>query len=184
MLDGDPAARIRFGVYEVDTRAGELRKHGLKLKLQEQPFRILTMLLERPGEVVTRDDLQKSLWATDTFVDFDSGLNKAVNRLRDALADSAENPRFIETVPKRGYRFVAPVEKAGNGNGSNAPAGELRAANEMKPAPPRLNREKLAWGFALLLLVILVLQALSSFRRTPQPQRTVRSSLLPPRNAA
>src|SRR5580704_10959277 len=109
----DPAELIRFGVFESDLRAGELRKHGLKLKLQEQPFRILAMLLERPGQVVTREDLQKSLWAGDTFIDFDSGLNKAMNRLRETLGDTAENPRFIETLPKRGYRFIAPVEKIG-----------------------------------------------------------------------
>src|SRR6266581_587575 len=101
---------IRFGVFEVDLQAGELRKHGLRIKLRDQPFQILSLLLARPGQVVSRDELQKQLWPNDTFVDFDSGLNKAVNHLREALGDSADSPRFIETVPKRGYRFVAPVE--------------------------------------------------------------------------
>jgi Tol biopolymer transport system component/DNA-binding winged helix-turn-helix (wHTH) protein len=100
---------IRFGVFEVDRRAGELRRSGARVKLQEQPFQILALLLEQPGEVVTREELQRRLWPADTFVDFDHSLNAAVRRLRDALGDSAENPRFVETVARRGYRFLAPV---------------------------------------------------------------------------
>ena len=101
---------IRFGIFDVDLRAGQLRRNGLKVRLQEQPFQVLSMLLERPGEVVTREDLHGRLWPADTFVDFDHGLNAAVKRLRDALGDSAENPRFVETLARRGYRFLAPVE--------------------------------------------------------------------------
>ena len=101
--------RIRFGVFEVDLQARELRKQGFKVKLQEQPFQILSMLLERPGEIVTREEIRKRLWPADTFVDFDSGLNRATNRLRESLGDDAENPRFVETAPRRGYRFIAPV---------------------------------------------------------------------------
>src|SRR5262249_55143483 len=103
-------AVIRFDVFEVDLRVAELRKHGRKIKLQDQPFRILGMLLERAGEVVTREEMRQKLWPADTFVDFEHGLNSAVARLRETLNDSAENPRFIETVPRRGYRFVAGVE--------------------------------------------------------------------------
>jgi TolB-like protein/DNA-binding winged helix-turn-helix (wHTH) protein/Tfp pilus assembly protein PilF len=103
-------ARLRFGVFQLDLRAGELRKHGLRVRLQEQPFQILTMLLEHPGEVVTREELQKKLWPADTFVDFDHGLNKAVSKIREALGDSAESPRFVETVARRGYRFLADVK--------------------------------------------------------------------------
>jgi DNA-binding winged helix-turn-helix (wHTH) protein len=103
------ARSVRFGVFEVDLRAGELRRNGSKVKLQEQPFQILTLLLEHPGEVVTREELQKKLWQEDTFVDFDHSLNAAIRRLRDALGDSAENPRFVETVARRGYRFLAPL---------------------------------------------------------------------------
>ncbi|MBI3280773.1 MAG: winged helix-turn-helix domain-containing protein [Acidobacteria bacterium] len=107
-MDGRrPAAR--FGVFEVDLAAGELYKQGLKVKLQEQPFQVLSALIERPREIVTREELQKRLWP-DTVVDFDRGLNKAINRLREVLGDDAENPRFIETLPQRGYRFLAPVE--------------------------------------------------------------------------
>jgi DNA-binding winged helix-turn-helix (wHTH) protein len=96
--------RLRFGVFELDLRAGELRKRGLRVRLQEQPFRVLEMLLEHSGEVVTREELQKRLWPADTFVDFDHGLNKAINKIREALGDSAESPRFVETVSRRGYR--------------------------------------------------------------------------------
>src|SRR5579864_29595 len=102
---------IRFGVFEIDSTAFELRKHGLRLKLAEQPFQILAILLEKPGQLVTRDELRDRLWPRDTFVDFDHGLNNAVMRLREALGDSSDSPRFIETVPRRGYRFIAPVEE-------------------------------------------------------------------------
>jgi len=103
-------ARLSFGVFELDLRAAELRKHGLRIRLQEQPFQVLAMLLEHPGEVVTREELQKKLWPADTFVDFDHGLNKAINKLREALGDSAESPRFVETVARRGYRFLVEVK--------------------------------------------------------------------------
>ena len=101
--------RITFGVFELDPRSGELRKSGTRLNLQQQPLQLLSVLLERPGELVTRDELRKRLWPEDTFVDFEHGLNAAVKRLRDMLGDSADSPRFIETLPRRGYRFVAPT---------------------------------------------------------------------------
>jgi DNA-binding winged helix-turn-helix (wHTH) protein/Tol biopolymer transport system component len=99
----------RFGIFEVDLRAGELRRNGMRVKLQEQPFQVLALLLERQGEVVTREEVRNRLWPADTFVDFDHSLNAAIRRLRDALGDSAENPTFVETVARRGYRFLAPV---------------------------------------------------------------------------
>ena len=102
---------VRFVNFEVDLEAGELRKAGLKLKFSGQPFQVLAMLLERPGAVVTREELQKRLWP-DTFVDIEHNLNSAINRIREALGDSAENPRFVETLPRRGYRFIAPVNGA------------------------------------------------------------------------
>jgi TolB-like protein/DNA-binding winged helix-turn-helix (wHTH) protein/Tfp pilus assembly protein PilF len=111
-------SRIRFGVFEVDLQAGELRKNGLKVRLQEQPFQILVMLLARPGEVVAREELQHKLWPPETFVDFEVGLNTAIKRLRDALGDSAESPRYLETLPRRGYRFIAPVEEASTSTSS------------------------------------------------------------------
>src|SRR6266403_5976721 len=100
---------LRFGVFEVDLRAGEVRKQGTRIRLQEQPFHVLTLLLQRPGEVVTREELRSAIWQSDTFVDFDNGMNTSINKLREALGDSADNPRFIETLPKRGYRFIAQV---------------------------------------------------------------------------
>jgi DNA-binding winged helix-turn-helix (wHTH) protein/tetratricopeptide (TPR) repeat protein len=103
--------RTGFGVFELDLRAGELRKGGVRVKLQDQPLQVLAMLLERPGEVVTREELQHRLWPADTFVDFEHGINVAVRRLREALEDSAETPRFVETLPRHGYRFIAPVEQ-------------------------------------------------------------------------
>jgi Tol biopolymer transport system component/DNA-binding winged helix-turn-helix (wHTH) protein len=106
---------LRFGVFELDPKAGELRKKGMKVRLQGQPIDILVLLLQRPGEIVTREDLQKELWPADTFVDFEQGLNNAMKRLRAALDDDAERPHFIETLPRRGYRFIAPVEGAGVG---------------------------------------------------------------------
>jgi TolB-like protein len=102
---------IRFGVFEINLRTGELRKAGRKIRIQEQPVCVLVSLLERPGELVTRDELRQKVWQSDTFVDFDAGLNKAINKIRDVLDDSAASPRFIETLPKRGYRFIAPIEK-------------------------------------------------------------------------
>jgi cholera toxin transcriptional activator len=108
-----PERRARFGLYEANLAAGELLKNGNKLRLQEQPFAVLAMLLDRAGQVVAREELRERLWAADTFVDFDHSLNTAINKLRDVLGDTASNPRFIETLPRRGYRFIAPVEWIG-----------------------------------------------------------------------
>lgn len=107
------ASRFRFGLFEADAESGELRKSGVRIRLQAQPFRVLICLLERPGEVVTRDEIQQRLWGADTIVDFDHSLGTAINKLRESLGDSAENPRFIETLARRGYRFLAPVTVAG-----------------------------------------------------------------------
>ena len=108
-----PARKIlRFAAFEVDLAAGELRKNGTRIRLQEQPFQILSYLLDRPGEVVTREELRQKLWPADTFVDFDHSLNTAVNKLREALGDSASSPRYVETLARRGYRFLAPVQPA------------------------------------------------------------------------
>jgi len=107
---GRSSGIVRFGVFEVDLRAGELYKAGHKIKLQIQPFHALALLLERPGEVVTREEFEKRLWPGDTFVDFDHSLNTAIKKLRQALGDNKENPRFVETLPKRGYRFIGKLE--------------------------------------------------------------------------
>lgn len=111
--EGKSAQSLRFDDYEVDLRAGELYKAGQKIRLQVQPFHVLAILLERPGEVVTREELQKRLWPADTFVDFDHSLNTAVKKLRQALSDDKKKVRFVETLPKRGYRFVGKIEQFG-----------------------------------------------------------------------
>ncbi len=103
---------FRFGVFEADTGSGELRKSGMRLRMQEKPFQVLILLLSHPGEVVTREEICQKLWASDTFVDFDHSLNTIINKIREGLGDSAANPRFIETLAKRGYRFLVPVETA------------------------------------------------------------------------
>src|ERR1700730_5513299 len=107
------ARSVRFGVFEVDLRSGELRKKGTRIRLQGQPFVLLITLLKQRGEVVTREELRRALWPEDNFVDFDHSLGTAVNKLSEVLGDSAANPRFIKTLPRRGYRFIAPVEAVG-----------------------------------------------------------------------
>src|SRR4051812_43861042 len=134
--DDRGGGRLCFGVFELDLRAGELRKRGLRVRLQQQPLQILAMLLEQAGQVVTREDLQKALWPADTFVDFDHGLNKAINKIREALGDSAESPRFVETVARRGYRFIAQVTVA-----DGAPPQSRGAALELHPAPVAGDRD-------------------------------------------
>src|SRR5580692_1360112 len=107
-----PTALIRFGVFEADVRAGELRRNGVRVRLQDLPFRALTLLLSRPGEVITREEFRQALWPADVFVDFEQGISSAVMRLRDALRDSADNPVFIETIERRGYRWIGPIQIA------------------------------------------------------------------------
>ena len=110
MSDAATPPRYRFGVFEADASTGELRKQGIRIKLNSQPFQVLLMLLERPGEVLTREEISQALWSDGTFVDYEHGLNSAINRIREALGDSAGSPRFVETLARRGYRFVAPVQ--------------------------------------------------------------------------
>src|SRR6516165_4326438 len=118
-----PPEILHFGTFEVDAHAGELRKQGKRVKLQDQPLQVLEVLLHRPGEVVTREEVRSQIWPQDTFVDFDNSLNTAINKLREALGDSADNPRFIETLPRRGYRFLAPV----SGDLRESPPGVFRS---------------------------------------------------------
>src|SRR5215467_2168153 len=120
---------IRFGVFELDLRSGELQKQGRKIRLEGQPVQVLICLLENPGELVTREELHRKLWPADTFVNFEHGLNAAVKRLRQALNDSADNPRFVETLPRRGYRFIAPMQVSG--------AGEVELAPNVSPVLPQ-----------------------------------------------
>jgi Tol biopolymer transport system component/DNA-binding winged helix-turn-helix (wHTH) protein len=139
--DNEANSPISFGIFEADLRAGELRRNGSKIRLQDQPFQVLALLLARPGELVTREELRAKLWPADTFVDFDHGLNAAVKRLRDALGDSAENPRFIETLARRGYRFLTPVK------------GHAAIVTEQRGGIPPAHR---FWRLPLVVAIVLV----------------------------
>src|SRR5215469_14191001 len=157
---------LRFGTFEVDLRAGELRKQGKRIKIQDQPFHVLTILLQRPGEVVTREELRNQNWPPDTFVDFDNSLNTAINKLREALGDSADNPRFIETLPRLGYRFLAAVTSAG---GKEAATVRLAVA---------LRRQR--WKVLLTLAAVLVMAMAGGlfWRSRPALRLTERDTLV------
>jgi DNA-binding winged helix-turn-helix (wHTH) protein len=135
---------VRFGAFEFNCESGELRKHGLRIKLQGQPIQVLRMLLERPGQVVTREELQNHLWPGDTFVDFEHSLNAAIKRLRAALGDSADSPRFIETLARRGYRFIAPLSSVA----ADPPTPAVTAPLPAQPASAARNTATLALGLA------------------------------------
>jgi eukaryotic-like serine/threonine-protein kinase len=139
---GQPQHLASFGVFQADLLARELRKSGVKLRLQDQPFQVLVLLLEKAGQVVTREELRQKLWSADTFVDFDNGLNTAINKIREALGDSAENPRFVETLPRRGYRFIGAVD--GRGPSSEA------ADSEARPAIPATTSRWRFWTASAL----------------------------------
>jgi TolB-like protein/DNA-binding winged helix-turn-helix (wHTH) protein/Tfp pilus assembly protein PilF len=184
MPEASSPVRFRFGVFDVDLRAGELRKHGVRLRLQEQPFQVLAMLLERPGETVTREELRNRLWTAETFVDFDHGVNKAVNRIRDALGDSATSPRFVETVARRGYRFIAdvavaegaPMARPEIGSGDVGPLEDESVAPVAAPLSPGRLRRWYPWtitGVALVLASIVVAWALQSTAPQPAPIRSL-----------
>ena len=134
MTDPEPARRYRFGVFEADASTGELRRQGIRIKLNTQPFQVLLMLLGRAGEVLTREEISRALWSDGTFVDYDHGVNSAVNRIREALGDSASSPRFVETLARRGYRFVAPVERIAE-EGVFQPDGEAAALDDAEIRP-------------------------------------------------
>jgi TolB-like protein/DNA-binding winged helix-turn-helix (wHTH) protein/Tfp pilus assembly protein PilF len=162
--NGYRTRRLRFSVFEIDLNAGELRKHGMKIRIQEQPFQLLATLIEHAGEVVSREDLQKKLWTADTFVDFDHGLNKAINKIREALGDSSESPRFVETIARRGYRFAAEVKVAdvtpdrGSELATHAPSA-AETLDRVDPlgmrATPKRRLPKLAWKIFLTALLLL-----------------------------
>ena len=180
MATAIPFERFRFGVFEVDLRSGELRKQGIKIKLHDQPFQILAMLVEHPGEVVTREQLQQKLWPADTFVDFDRGLNSAVKKLRDALGDSAEIPRYVETLPRRGYRFIGSLSNASSSRGEHALGVPGRVVVEQSaaasegvvtevPVVSGVSRRWTLWTTAGVLAGLLVLLA----RATPVHIRSI-----------
>src|SRR5437660_12208632 len=131
---------LRFCRYELDLGSGDLRKHGIRIKLQDQPSQILSILLEHHGEMVSREELQRRLWPSDTFVDFDHSLNTAIMRLREALGDSSDDPRFIETIPRRGYRFIAPVEEVTSASSAPTPMDSAEGPIGDASAGPLLSK--------------------------------------------
>ena len=160
-VESQPSEILRFGHFEVDPGAEELRKQGVRIKLQEQPFQVLRILLARPGAIVSREEIKSQIWAADTFVDFDNSLNTAINKVREALGDSADNPRFIETVPKRGYRFVAPVVRT-------------QQQTNIAEVPSPLKRLNWRRVFVLLILLLATLSLLKAFRVPDRILRGVR----------
>jgi len=184
MPPGAAGRLIRFGIFEADLSTGELRKNGAKVRLQEQPFQVLAALLERPGEVVTREDLRARIWSEDTFVDFDHSLNTAMNKLRDALDDSAANPRFVETLARRGYRFIAPVrweepaapasalvaaeptagQQPVSQQSSNVTTNAVTAGDGTTDDLPVVNRAWSRFWFALLQIMYLIFYVLALVR--------------------
>jgi cholera toxin transcriptional activator len=134
MTDLPSTRRYRFGAFEADAAAGELRRQGIRIKLNAQPFQVLLMLLDRPRELLTREEISRELWPDGTFVDFEHGVNSAVNRIREALGDSASSPRFVETLARRGYRFVAPVERIASTNTAATSESERFAAASIDDA--------------------------------------------------
>jgi DNA-binding winged helix-turn-helix (wHTH) protein/tetratricopeptide (TPR) repeat protein len=172
---------MRFGPFHVDLRSGQLYKHGIRLKLQDQPFHVLALLLEHSGDLVTREELRQRLWPADTFVDFDTGLNNAIKRLRDVLGDSAEKPRYIETLPRRGYRFIFPVadhpeEGTPQMQGHAEPGTEARAALEAiassgfaasPTAASGVRAARIGWALSGLGVLVVVLFAIMRFGNPP-----------------
>jgi cholera toxin transcriptional activator len=168
MPSASPSARVvRFGVFEVDRAAGELRKSGARIRLQEQPFQVLALLLERPGDVVTREELREKLWGADTFVDFDHSLNTAINKVREALGDSASRPRYVETLAGRGYRFLATVEPVQGPSATQSQSASTRSG-EAASVHPELNvplphRGVTRGLFALIQVMYLIFYLISLF---------------------
>ncbi len=173
---------VRFADFELDLRTGELRSNGRHIILQEKPFQILTALLERPGEMVTREELIKRLWPAGTFVDFDLGLNKAVNRLREALDDSAEQPRFIETFPKRGYRFVAEVTRNGAGPAEVSPASPAQQRKDAALASGTTRWRSAAVAGLLVIIAMVSYFAWPRHSRVPAPTGRIMMAVLPFQN--
>jgi DNA-binding winged helix-turn-helix (wHTH) protein len=154
-----PAANprvVRFGLFELNLDSRELRKSGVRIKLQEQPFLILTLLVERPGAIVTREELQKKLWPDDTFVDFDLSLNSAVKKVRQALSDDSVNPRFVETLYRRGYRFIAPVTAGENSHQIPLIENPSGSAAPAEPMPIQAGSKPIIVAAVVTLLLITV----------------------------
>jgi TolB-like protein/DNA-binding winged helix-turn-helix (wHTH) protein/Flp pilus assembly protein TadD len=186
-----PARTLRFGVFEIDLHTGELTKAGRKLSIQERPARVLVALLEHPGEVVSREELQRKVWQADTFVDFDTGINKAIAKIREALSDSADSPRFVETLPRRGYRFIAPVQNMPDFVAGTAPepapaaiSSTAEVVHEAIAPAAKLSGWRRRWMLATMLaFVLLAVVALWAWKSRDQTRPPIRSiAVLPLQN--
>jgi DNA-binding winged helix-turn-helix (wHTH) protein len=186
---------LRFGIFEINLAAGELRKNGARIRLQEQPFQVLAALLQNAGQVVTRDHLREKIWPADTFVDFDHSLNTAVNKIREALGDSASNPRFVETLARRGYRFIAPVDSVAaatipaseleqirthnhdlrNNNAATSPAAGIALHSELHVPIPRRGLVRALFALIQVMYLVFYLSALAHLHGVDR----VASSFLP-----
>src|SRR5262245_6614237 len=172
----DPAAphRYRFGLFELDTRSGSLQRDGVTIQLQEQPLQVLLVLIEHPGAIVTREELRRRVWRDETFVDFDHGLNSIIRRLRDALGDQADDPSFIETLPRRGYRFLVPVEPVAIAAATD-PVGDAPPV----ASPPRFGEWAIALGLAVSLAAGLYGVRRLTHRPAPSGAQPIRLAVLP-----
>jgi cholera toxin transcriptional activator len=169
---------LRFGVFEVDLTAGELRKKGARIRLQEQPFQVLAALLQSAGRVVTREDLREKIWPADTFVDFDHSLNTAVNKIRESLGDSASSPRFVETLARRGYRFIAPVDGGAVPDASDAttsPTTDVALHSELHVPVPRRGLVRALFALIQVMYLIFYVSGLAHLRAADR----VASNFLP-----
>jgi DNA-binding winged helix-turn-helix (wHTH) protein len=181
---GQQQLAFQFGAFEFNPRTRELRKHGVRIKLQEQPLQVLTLLLEHPGEVVTREEIQKRLWPEGTYVDFDNAINNAVRKLREALSDSPENPRFVETLARRGYRFIAPVWQSASNSSFRGtlsrfpsqtvplPQGTPKPELVIKPERTQRRHRYFALGLVALAIGLIVATVLWTTRTTHQRVET------------
>ncbi len=179
------ARLLRFGIFEIDLAAGELRKNGARIRLQEQPFQVLTTLLQNAGQVVTRENLREKIWPADTFVDFDHSLNTAVNKIREALGDSAASPRFVETLARRGYRFIAPVDsvappasahdRARENYVATSPAAEIALHPELHVPVPRRGLVRALFALIQVMYLIFYVSGLAHLHDADR----VASSFLP-----
>src|SRR5258705_2745020 len=169
-----PRRILCFGSFEVDLASGELRRQGRKIGLQDQPFRLLALLLERAGEVVTREELRDKLWPADTFVDFDHSLNTAVRKLREALGDSAEAPRYVETIARRGYRFLAPVATLATVQVAHSADAAVASLRPSPAARPSISARRL---LILAIVIVICAAALVAYWRVPRRGPTTQSGL-------
>ena len=175
----NPAPKVVFGPYEYDGLSGDLTKYGTRLRLQGKPLQILSLLVNRPGQIITRDELQRHLWEGTTFVDFEQGLNSAVNKLRQTLGDSAVQPRYVETLPGRGYRFIAPIQRAST-NAVLEMVAPARLRIEPKPIRPLKHRLPFAAGVALAVMAGGVYWLARHPKEPIDPPKLTKLAVLPP----